>query len=159
MKKIFLTILLILLSFIIIGSGNGDSVETNNIVQDVQEKEVYRHFGTANFPVNHNTSTTIDAYITRCIVTPTSQKGLVTYKYLYEVILTSGSSVNGVPTNTNLYGVRIFYNGKETSAKTFPMGFNVLILREPTMIYWMEMDDQFPEITFNWKDAMYQTLR
>ena len=155
MKKIFLTILLVFLSFIMIGGGNGDSFVANTTF----DNEIYRHFGTANFPANYNTATTIEAYITKTPVTPQTQKGLVTYEYLYEIIVISRSTVNGYHTNTNLYGVRVFYNGRETSGKTFPNGFNVLVLQEPTIIYWLEIDDEFPEIKFNWKEAMYQTLR
>ena len=43
--------------------------------------------------------------------------------------------------------------------KTFPNGFNVLILQEPTMIYWLETNDEFPEIKFRWENAQYQTLK
>jgi len=156
MKKIFLTMLLVLLSFVMIG-GNDDGkfINTNKL----QTKQIYRHFGTANFPANYNTSTTIEAYITKDYVTSANKRGLVDYKYLYEIMIVSHSRYNGIPTNTNLYGVRVFYNGNETSWKTFPNGFNVLILQQPTMIYWIEVNDEKPDITIKWAESMYQTLR
>ena len=156
MKKIFLTILLILLSFVMIGGNNNDKFINSEVLES---KEIYRHFGTANYPANYNTSTTIEAYITKDYLTSANRRGLVNYKYIYEIMVVSHSKYNGIPTNTNLYGVRVFYDGSETSWKTFPNGFNVLILQQPTMIYWIEINSESPDITFKWAESMYQTVK
>lgn len=159
MKRLFLTLILAFLSIVLIGDKKTDDIIINESLVENQYVEIYRDFGTANFPVNPTTTTSIQAYVTKTSVNNSNQKGLVHYSFQYEIMVISYSRVNNVRTNTNMYGVRVFVNGVETSAKTFPNGFNVLVLTEPTMIYWLETNDPFPEIRFKWQNVIYQTLK
>lgn len=144
MKKIILTLLILLLSFMLIGDG---------------ARQIYRHFGTVNFNKGYNTKVSIEAYITKKVIDDYNRKSLVEYKYIYEVMLVSHSLHNGVLTNAWLDGTRIFLNGRETSAKTYPNGFTVLVKQEPTVIYWLEMDDIAPNITIRWASAKYEPIK
>jgi hypothetical protein len=124
-----------------------------------EDSEIYRHFGTANFIKGINTKVSIEAYITKTLVDDSNRKSLISYKYLYEIVLISHSVHNGSVTDSWLEGTRIILNGMETSAKTYPNGFTVLVKQTPTVIYWLEMDSENPNISLRWNEAKYEPVK
>jgi len=77
-------------------------------------------------------------------------------KYHYELYVVSKSIYEGDTTNTWLYGVRIFVNGKDILINQFPDGFIISIKTEPTLIHTHHAYNKDVEFEIKWEKAIYE---
>jgi hypothetical protein len=133
MRKFFLGILFILISFIIKG-----------------QDKIYKEFDTWEQIINSTNKIGLKAYIT--VDSVLTKSGDILYVYSFNAV--SLSTYDNEPTTTWLYGTRVYFNGIEVSKKLYPNGFLVGVDTNSTNIYKYTSSDTKVKFIITWEQAI-----
>jgi len=157
MKTLIITLVFLFHFLLPLKSNNG--LEENNF-QVLQTSyvaelgELYQNKGTAKKQISSTEMLEVSVKIYRKKVSSLSQKSFKQFKgdavYRYSIVCISSSSINGNLTSTWAFGLWVRVNDVLITQPLYPNGKDILIYTTPTVVHYIETDEDDPLIKVGW---------
>ena len=120
--------------------------------------EVFKELGTAKKQLSSNELIEVNAKIYKKNINLLSQKSFKEFNgdklYRYSIVCISRSKYGGKLTSTWLFGLWVKVNDVPITQPLYPDGKDVMIYTKPTVIHYIETEEENPLIKIGWQKTI-----